>query len=356
MAVIDPSIITSGNQMAAPQMPNFNAMMQTRTAGLENIYNMERQRQADAQAAQKDQADQQLKALMPALASAFADPSDDGLAAALTMTPPEYADMAQQQIDQLKSIPDVGQRKNVLRAWLSQFDSGRTLITQLEPSAGARLQSGLEQQRIDLEKAKLAAASTPEGGIDPKTKAKFDQAYPKAVQSLQFAVTGLDKDIADVQALIDDPGLKDISGVYGSSTPNVSAQANRAQALYDKIKAGAGLTALTDLKSASPNGGALGNVSNQEGQKLENSVAAFSQKQDYVTLRRVLHDYLVDLKVSRENVQSAFDETYSYKGENPSADIVSGVVQRRQRIEQETPAVAAPAPASPGAFRILKVR
>ena len=45
---IDPSII--GNVMVprAPQMPDVNAMMQTRTAGMENVYKIERQRQADA--------------------------------------------------------------------------------------------------------------------------------------------------------------------------------------------------------------------------------------------------------------------------------------------------------------------
>ena len=42
--VTDPNIILSGNRMAAPRLPDVNAMMQTRTAGMENIYDIEQQR------------------------------------------------------------------------------------------------------------------------------------------------------------------------------------------------------------------------------------------------------------------------------------------------------------------------
>ena len=47
--VTDPNIILSGNQMAQPRLPDVNAMMQTRTAGMENIYALEQQRAAQAQ-------------------------------------------------------------------------------------------------------------------------------------------------------------------------------------------------------------------------------------------------------------------------------------------------------------------
>ena len=84
---IDPSII--GNVMVprAPQMPDVNAMMQTRTAGMENVYKIERQRAEDAKAAQAAEADETVKALIPAYAYALGNPSD--LTGALDLAPPE---------------------------------------------------------------------------------------------------------------------------------------------------------------------------------------------------------------------------------------------------------------------------
>jgi hypothetical protein len=172
--------------------------------------------------------------------------------------------------------------------------------------------------------------------MDPKVKLKLDQAYPQAIRNLQSSVTELDKDITDVQKLIDDKaGLDAITGVYGAYTPNISPEARRAQALYDKIRAGAGFSALQAMRDASPTGGALGNVSNQEGAKLEQSVAAFSQVQDADDLREVLRQYLIDLQVAQENVRAAFDETYSYRGEAPSSDIATQTRERRKQMERE---------------------
>ena len=48
---IDPSIIGNVMAPAATQLPDVNAMMQTRTAGLENVYKIEQQR-AEQQPAQ----------------------------------------------------------------------------------------------------------------------------------------------------------------------------------------------------------------------------------------------------------------------------------------------------------------
>ena len=368
---IDPSIIS--NAFANISMPDANALMQQRVRGAENIYQIETGRQEQAAAEQEAMQAKTLQALSPAVAAAFEDPSDAGLDAAFSLVPEEFGDAADAQLAKLRSIPDVNRRKAVIRSALLQDDYGRALLAQLEPTANMRLQAEtaarraeLDQRRFELdmakmdaeaagggvspdvaarlefdrekfaaeqeEKAKLAAS----GGLDPKTKAKFDQAYPQAIRNLQSSTTELDKDIADVQSLInDEEGLNAITGVYGAYTPNVSKAARRAQATYDKIRAGAGFSALQAMRDASPTGGALGNVSNQEGAKLEQSVAAFAQVQDADDLRDVLRQYLIDLKMAQENVRAAFDETYSYRGEMPSSDIVTQTRERRGQMERD---------------------
>jgi hypothetical protein len=152
----NPNIILSGNQMAQPRLPDVNAMMQTRTAGMENIYNIEQQRAAQAQAAQKEQEAAALKALSPAIAAAFSDPSDAGLDAALGLVPAQFRDAAEAQLNQIRALPDVGRRKDLIRAGLVQDEAGRTLLAQLEPTAAQRMTADIQRGQLELSKAELA--------------------------------------------------------------------------------------------------------------------------------------------------------------------------------------------------------
>lgn len=350
----NPNIILSGNQMAAPQLPDVNAMMQTRTAGMENIYALEQQRAAQAQAAQKEQEAAAAEAMLPSVLAAYSDASDVGLDRATSLMPAEVRDTFAPFITRLKGIPDTATRKSILEAELAKDEAGRSVLARIPTEIqrmNADIQSqNLELRRLEIEQRKQAAAAktapisteqppdeTAEPAMDPKVKLKLDQAYPQATRALQSSVTSLDQDIQDVEKLLtDDVGLKAITGYLGAYTPNVFKDATRAQALLDKIMSGAGFSALQAMRDASPTGGALGNVSNQEGAKLEKSVAAFSQAQDYDDFREALRQYLIDLKTAQGNVQSAFDETYSYRGDAPSAGIVEQTKARRRRIEEET--------------------
>jgi hypothetical protein len=164
----NPNIILSGNQMAAPQLPDVNAMMQTRTAGMENIYKIEQARAEQAQAAQKEQEAAALKALSPAIAAAFSDPSDAGLDAALGLVPSQYRDAAEAQLSQIRALPDVGRRKDLIRAGLVQDEAGRTLLAQLEPTAAQRMTADIQRGQLDVSRAnaarEAAEASRPAAG------------------------------------------------------------------------------------------------------------------------------------------------------------------------------------------------
>ena len=154
--VTNPNIILSGNQMAQPRLPDVNAMMQTRTAGLENIYNIEQARAEQARVAQKELEAEALKALSPAIAAAFSDPSDAGLDAALALVPPQYQSAAKAQLDQIRALPDINKRKGLIRAGLVQDEAGRTLLAQLEPTAAQRMTADIQRGHLELSKAELA--------------------------------------------------------------------------------------------------------------------------------------------------------------------------------------------------------
>lgn len=156
---LDTSIISSYNPGAAPDV---NAMLTQQMQGMQNINTLERQRAQDAldmedrAAAQaKEQAAGLARALAPAVASVFSDPSDEGLNVALSMVPEQYREAMQAQVDQLKGIPDLNRRKDVVRAALVQDEIGQALLAQLEPSANARLNAEMAAQRAALDARRL---------------------------------------------------------------------------------------------------------------------------------------------------------------------------------------------------------
>jgi hypothetical protein len=177
---IDPSII--GNVMApqAVQMPDVNAMMRTQTQGMENIYQIEAAREAQAAEQAKAQEAEAIKALSPAIAAAFEDPSDAGLDAAFSLVPEAFGAAADEQLTQLRAIPDINRRKAVIRSALLQDDYGRALLAQLEPTANMRLQeatagrrAALDERRLALEEARLAAEAEG-GGVSPDVAARLE--------------------------------------------------------------------------------------------------------------------------------------------------------------------------------------
>jgi hypothetical protein len=87
-----------------------------------------------------------------------------------------------------------------------------------------------------------------------------------------------------------------------------------AQALYDSIVARGGFKELQDMRAASPTGGALGNVSNQEGQYLRDAFAPISRTQATEDLSTALKNAAGAVRDSKNRIREAYDMTYEYRG------------------------------------------
>jgi hypothetical protein len=164
---IDPSIISNAFANASNNTPDVNALMQQRIQGAENIYKIEAGRQEQAAEAEKEAAQQAAEAMLPAVASAFSDPSDAGLDAAASMLPPEVSQAFTPFLQRLKAVRDPKMRMTILRAELAKDDEGQYILGQLEPTANMRLQAetaagsqSLAERRLalDIQKAEAEAA------------------------------------------------------------------------------------------------------------------------------------------------------------------------------------------------------
>jgi hypothetical protein len=202
----------------------------------------------------------------------------------------------------------------------SQQQSNLTTIRGQDVSAQTA-RRGQDMQRIPV-----GFRMTPEGTLEaipggptttnlsPKEmqqrEAKFPQAT-QAVKTFEAKSTELEKDLI---ALRDHPGLASITGIAAGRAPGITKEGRAAQVIYDRILARGGFKELQDMRAASPTGGALGNVSNQEGQFLRQAFSGIDRVQDKSDVQKAIDQTITDLQASKGRVREAYDMTYDYKG------------------------------------------
>jgi hypothetical protein len=191
--------------------------------------------------------------------------------------------------------------------------------------AGAtRLQIAQMQDAARRDLAQMAQSfkqAQSEQLLTPKELQKREAAYPQATSALNSFETKADSFVKDIEKLRDSPGLSEITGIAAGRLPGITANGRAAQALYDKIVAKGGFQALQDLRDASKTGGALGNVSNQEGKQLTASFAAIDRRQDANDVKAALDQAIGDIQGSKTRLKEAYDMTYSYKAEQPKSSL-----------------------------------
>jgi len=149
--------------------------------------------------------------------------------------------------------------------------------------------------------------------LPPKEIQKREATFPQATSAVKAIETKSDSFIKDLEKLRKHPGLSQITGLVQGRLPAVTGEGRAAQALYDKIVAKGGFQALQDLRDASKTGGALGNVSNQEGKQLTASFAAIDRRQNAKDVQAAIDQAIDDIKGTKTRVREAYDQTYEYR-------------------------------------------
>tara|TARA_R110002126_G_scaffold171944_4_gene320744 strand:- start:1358 stop:3265 length:1908 start_codon:yes stop_codon:yes gene_type:complete len=158
--------------------------------------------------------------------------------------------------------------------------------------------------------------------LSAKDAAAREASYPRAttaLKSFDAKTDKFDRDIAEL--LANEKGLNEITGFFAGRTDlaAMSKEARRALALFNTITAKGGFSELQDMRNASPTGGALGNVSNQEGKQLIDSFAALSRTQNANDVRKSLETARSDLQNLKQRMREAYDLTYEYRNSGGGA-------------------------------------
>ena len=154
--------------------------------------------------------------------------------------------------------------------------------------------------------------------LSAKDIAARNAKYPvatQAVKSFEANATDLEKDITE---LLTHKGLNSITGIAAGRMSGITDEGRAALAIYNRIVAKGGFSELQSLRNASPTGGALGNISNQEGTQLKEAFATIDRKQEAEDVRKGLRDALIRVQGAKERVREGYDMTYSYKNAAPS--------------------------------------
>lgn len=223
-------------------------------------------------------------------------------------------------LDQNPNSPTYGQEVMPPQATgMSPYETGRLALE------GKRV--GLEGTRVGLESERVRLAQDEarlkrEGieGIAPKELQKREAALPAATAAMKGFESKSDSFVKDLIQLRDHPGLSEITGLVAGRLPALSAQGRAAQALYDKVVAKGGFQALQDLRDASKTGGALGNVSNQEGKQLTASFSAIDRRQDAPDVKAALDRAIGDVEGAKTRMREAYDATYAYRSARQPAE------------------------------------
>jgi hypothetical protein len=150
-------------------------------------------------------------------------------------------------------------------------------------------------------------------GLAPKEIQRREATFPKATAAVKAFEVSADSLVKDLETLAVHPGLDSITGLLAGRIIGLTSEGRAAKALYDKIVARGGFQELQNVRVASPTGGGLGNVSNQEGTQLKNAFAAVDRTQDASDVRAALTRAAEETKASKGRVREAYELTYEYR-------------------------------------------
>jgi hypothetical protein len=191
---------------------------------------------------------------------------------------------------------------------------------------GQAISAATQRRGQDMARIPSGFRMTPEGTLEaipggptttnlsPKEMQQREAKFPQATQAVKTFESSSDNLIKDMIRLRDHPGLSSITGVLYGRTPSLTKEGREAQALYDKILARGGFQELQNMRNASTTGGALGNVSNQEGTQLRQAFGALDRTQEAGSVKDELDRLIENVTGTKGRVREAYDMTYDYKG------------------------------------------
>jgi hypothetical protein len=206
-------------------------------------------------------------------------------------------------------------------------DLARLVASLKSPNAPVAVIDPVTNKQILVSREEaLANRMTPVSGFEglsPKEIQLRNAKYPQAKTAVLSFNTSAEKLATDLETLADSKGLEGITGLIGGRTPAITKEDRAAEALYNSIVARGGFNELQNIRASSPTGGALGNVSNVEGQQLRDAFAPLKLTQNASDLKAALKKAAQETRAAAGRIKDTFDLTYEYKSQGDQGNVKS---------------------------------
>lgn len=178
---------------------------------------------------------------------------------------------------------------------------------------------------------------TPDGGLiavpGGPADTKRNDAMNKDLGSYDALAAKLDSLSDSADAIINHPGVDSITGLMGL-VPNIpGGNAANAQALLENLKSKTSLDTLQAMRAESKTGGALGNVSDAEGKRLESYLAALSQAQSPEQFKAQLGKIKQFSADAKGRLKTALDRQWNGKAEPTQTAAAPTITPEQARAE-----------------------
>jgi hypothetical protein len=172
-----------------------------------------------------------------------------------------------------------------------------------------------EAEATERGKQDVRVATEPKIAGSTKTaelQAQKDMAFPDAQSQFDAAYTTVNNRLEDIKRFRAHPAKNRVIGMLDAATPNFG-RARGAQELYNTMVAAGTFDALQEMRTNSPTGGALGNVSDADIRLLRESIGALGQSQDEEDFYASLDVFERRLRQIQQRLETRYRENYGYR-------------------------------------------
>jgi hypothetical protein len=134
------------------------------------------------------------------------------------------------------------------------------------------------------------------------------------MSTLTSSTSALDRLALTANQVLNHPGLPNITGIPGAF-PNIpGGKAADAEAQLNVLKSQVAFGVLQDMRNNSKTGGALGNVSDAEGKRLEANLAALEKAQSFDQFQSSLKQIIKFTEDAKNNLRKAYNTKHGEAG------------------------------------------
>lgn len=145
--------------------------------------------------------------------------------------------------------------------------------------------------------------AVPGGPADVKATGVFNA----DTANLESSTSGLNRMATTANELLNHPGLPGIYGLRGMIPNAPGSAAANAEAKLNNLKSQVGFSVLQAMRDASKTGGALGNISDAEGKRLEANLAALDKAQGVDQVRDELRKIVTFTEEAKGRLRNAYN-------------------------------------------------